>query len=446
MGKFARIIAVFTVFCLMLSSVSLAECGIGDAAFYMPETIVQPDTVYGPDADALSKAAAAAAAEAAANSAGTEGFVTRMYSVVLGREPDATGFTTWVTELESGRLGAADLVTRFFNSVEYQGKHKSSEAIVIDCYNAMLDRNPDPSGLEHWKQMLDVGMTSDKVCAGFLNSNEFLGLANSYGIKRGTIVLKNERDQNYERTAFVYRLYQDCLQRVPDISGLEHWCRMLGLGTEGTSVARGFVFSDEYKGRLPSNEAFVDMLYRTIMGREGDAAGKEHWTDLLNYTATRERVLNGFMFSPEFSGKCAKAGINVGQKIAEPDTTREWQANILVLSLVNEERAKAGVKPLTTREDLWEKVALVRAQEIKTLFSHTRPDHSSWDTAYTQAGFPPSMIGENIAFGYSSEQEVVQAWINSAPHLKNMLTDSFTTLATGLYAKTNWVQNFYTEY
>ena len=443
MGKYTRIFAFLVAIFMMMGSVSLAEtCGIGEAASYVPNetpAAVSP-AVRTESTEDLSGAVTSTSADS-----GTKGFVTRMYQVVLGREPDPNGLETWIYQLESGRLGAADLVSRFFNSPEYQGKNKSSEAVVVDCYNAMLGRNPDPSGLEHWKAMLDIGMTSDKVCAGFLNSNEFLGLANSYGIKRGTIDLKYYRDLNYDRTAFVYRLYQDCLSRTPDLAGLEHWCQVLSLGSEGTSVARGFVFSTEYKNRLASNSEYVDMLYRTILGREADAAGKANWTNLLNFTSTREKVLNGFMFSPEFSAKCTKAGINVGKKIDEPDNTRAWQANILILSLVNAERSKVGAAALTTREDLWESVAMVRAEEVSKYFSHTRPNGTTCWTAYEEAGFPDSREAENIAFGFKTEKDVMNAWMNSSGHRVNILNTALTTLATGLFNKTNWSQNFYAE-
>ncbi len=443
MGKYTRIFAFLVAIFMMMGSVSLAEtCGIGEAASYVPN---ETPAAVSPAVRTNSAEDLSGAITTGSSDSGTKGFVTRMYQVVLGRDPDPNGLETWIYQLESGRLGAADLVSRFFNSPEYQGKNKSSEAVVVDCYNAMLGRDPDPSGLDHWKAMLDIGMTSDKVCAGFLNSNEFLGLATSYGIKRGTIDLKNYRDLNYDRTAFVYRLYQDCLNRTPDLAGLEHWCQVLSLGYEGTNVARGFVFSTEYKKRLASNAEYVDMLYRTILGREADAAGKANWTNLLNFTSTREKVLNGFMFSPEFSAKCSKAGINVGKKIDEPDNTRAWQANILILSLVNAERSKVGAAALTTREDLWENVAMVRAEEVSRYFSHTRPNGTTCWTAYEEAGFPDSREAENIAFGFKAEKDVMKAWMNSSGHKVNILNTALTTLATGLYNKTNWSQNFYAE-
>ena len=454
MSKFTRTIACLVAFCLMLGGIALADdFGIGEAAVHEPVTAVEPASKL--TTESLSQANVSTPASSGTTSpassvtvtteSGTKGFVTRMYQVVLGRDPDPNGLNTWVTQLESGKMQAADIVTGFFNSPEYQEKNKKTDEVVKDCYNAMLGRDPDQGGMTFWKAMLDIGMSSDKVCSGFLDSQEFIALANSYGIQPGTITLKNARDLNIERTAFVYRLYQDCLKRQPDIAGLEHWCRLLTQGYAGTTVASGFVFSSEYKNTLPSNEQFVDMLYRTIMGREPDQAGKTNWINQLNYTITREKALNGFMLSKEFSEKCTTAGIKVGSKIKEPDTTRAWKANILVLSLVNAERAKVGAAALTTREDLWERVAMVRAEEIAKYFGHTRPNGKDCWSAYTDAGFADSREAENIAFGFKSEKEVMKAWMNSAGHKENILNNQLTTLATGLFKKTNWCQSFYAE-
>ena len=454
MSKITRTIACLVAFCLMLGGIALADepCGIGEAATHDAPVInhatgVEPASK---DPDTLSTAnvdvpANTGTTTPVSNDTGTRGFVTRMYQVVLGREPDEGGLQNWVNQLESGNLKAADIVTGFFNSAEYTGKNKKNDEIVTDCYNAMLGRNPDQGGMTYWKAIMDYGISADRVCAGFLGSQEFTGLATSYGIQPGTITLTKARDLNIERTAFVYRLYQDCLKRKPDIAGLENWCKALSQGYAGTAVASGFVFSAEYKKTMPSNEEYVDMLYRTIMGREPDQNGKTNWVNQLNYTITREKALNGFMFSPEFSSKCSTAGIKVGSKIKEPDTTREWKANILVLSLVNAERAKVGAAALTTREDLWERVAEVRAQEITKSFSHTRPNGKDCWSAYTDAGFADSREAENIAFGFKSEQEVMKAWMNSVGHKANILNTQLTTLATGLYKKTNWCQSFYAE-
>ena len=453
--------SILSVFCLLATTASADQgCGIGEAAYYeapavyvekaapvhysMPAPVTAPtEPLSGVSETGSDDIQVTVNSYADENS--SRGFVYRLYSTALGREPDEQGLNFWVNKLDSGEMEAGDLVQRFLGSVEYVNKGKTNAEIVTDCYQVMLNREPDASGFEFWMDRLNVGMTYMSVCSRFVRSIEFTSLASRYGINAGTIELYNARDLNYERTAFVYRLYKNCLQRNPDTEGLEHWCKMLDNGMDGTNIARGFVFSNEYKNQLPGNETFVEMLYQTILGRASDSAGKEHWVYLLDYTNTREHLLNGFMNSNEFAQKCAVANINVGKKIDEPDETREWKANILTLSLVNWERAQVGLTPLTTREDLWERVAMVRAQEIVTKFSHVRPDGTLCWTAYEEAGFADAYMAENIAFGYRTEQDVMNAWMASPGHKANILNTNITTLATGLYKDSNWSQNFYAE-
>ncbi len=248
----------------------------------------------------------------------TRGFVTRMYSVVLGRQPDIDGYNYWVEELNSGRRCASDLVYGFFFSEEYVSKNKSSDEIVTDFYNAMLNRAPDEAGFADWKKRIDVGCSMQVLNAGFVNSVEFNEICNFYGIQSGQVACTAYRDQNYERTYFVYRLYKNCLERTPDSEGLEDWCRALATGQSGSGAAYGFIFSNEYTSKNTSYGEYVEMLYRTMLGREPDEAGKESWVQQLRDGASREAILNGFLFSQEFTNQCQVAGINVGERVEEP--------------------------------------------------------------------------------------------------------------------------------
>ena len=153
---------------------------------------------------------------AAEYSKDTEGFVRRMYNVVLKRDPDPKGLSEWTTQLNNHEATAADIVYGFFWSDEYKKQKKSNEQIVTDCYNAMLDRGPDPTGKADWLSRLDVGMTPLAVCDGFVGSIEFRNLCSQYGITAGRLPISFARDENYERTYFVYRLYANCLGRTPD--------------------------------------------------------------------------------------------------------------------------------------------------------------------------------------------------------------------------------------
>lgn len=116
-----------------------------------------------------------------------------------------------------------------------------------------------------------------------------------------------------------------------------------------------------------------------------------------------------------------------------------------VVDLVNEERAKAGVAPLTTNSKA-EAAANVRAREIEKTFSHTRPDGSSFSTALTQNGVNYSGSGENIAYGQKTPQDVMDGWMKSAGHKANILNEDFTTIGVGYYQNSAgvgyWTQLF----
>ena len=367
-----------------------------------------------------------------ANENSVIGFVYRLYDTVLQRKPDDDGLQYWVQRLESGTFTAADAVGHFFNSPEYQHSGKSNRQIVRDCYSVMLNRTPDAGGFDYWTQRLTVGMTPQSILAGFVGSDEFSAISDKYGVIRGEINITNPRDKNYERTFFVYRLYANCLGRNADTDGIEYWCDKLEKGRTGVQTAWGFFFSDEFNKNRHNNSKFVQLLYKTILGREYDTDGLIYWTTKLNYTDTREKVLNGFAGSREFQGQCETAEIRAGEPMATPDNTPEWQYNIRVLQLCNNERRAAGLKDLYTREDLLWDLAMARAQEMTIQFSHTRPDGTSCFSLFREQGFY-GHLGENIAAGkpYQDPDKVVEAWMNSPGHRSNILSDAYTYLATG---------------
>lgn len=113
--------------------------------------------------------------------------------------------------------------------------------------------------------------------------------------------------------AFVARLYNKCLGREPETSGLHAWNEALVTGrNSGAGVGYGFVFSDEYKNKNTSNEAYVEMLYQVFLNRGSDPQGKAGWVDLLNQGVSREYVFAGFAHSEEYSNLCASYGIERG--------------------------------------------------------------------------------------------------------------------------------------
>ncbi|MCC8026115.1 MAG: CAP domain-containing protein [Clostridium sp.] len=116
-----------------------------------------------------------------------------------------------------------------------------------------------------------------------------------------------------------------------------------------------------------------------------------------------------------------------------------------VAELVNAERAKAGLSPLTVDAGVGE-AAQVRAEEIRKAFSHTRPDGSSFSTILAQMGITYRGVGENIAYGQNSPESVMESWMNSSGHRANILNKDYTTIGVGHYQDANgtdyWTQIF----
>lgn len=118
---------------------------------------------------------------------------------------------------------------------------------------------------------------------------------------------------------------------------------------------------------------------------------------------------------------------------------------VQVVNLVNEERTKAGLSPLTIHTQA-ESAAMVRAKEIERSFSHTRPDGSNFYTALASAGIRYQSAGENIAYGQMTPQEVMNSWMNSSGHRANILNANYTSIAVAHYQNGSgvhyWVQLF----
>lgn len=136
-------------------------------------------------------------------------------------------------------------------------------------------------------------------------------------------------------------------------------------------------------------------------------------------------------------------------EVSTPETSQPGTENLSfaeqVVKLVNEERTKAGLSEVTLDKNI-EAAALIRAKEIETSFSHTRPDGRSFSTVLTDNGITYRGSGENIAWGQRSPEEVMKGWMNSDGHRANILNPKFTKIGVGYYqnaaGRNYWTQLF----
>lgn len=131
----------------------------------------------------------------------------------------------------------------------------------------------------------------------------------------------------------------------------------------------------------------------------------------------------------------------------EPETADDGPADegapTEVVALTNQERAGAGCGPLGVDSRL-AAAARRHSADMALLgyFSHTSQDGTSFVERILDQGHP-SPAGENIAQGQRDAAEVVEAWMDSPGHRRNILDCEFTTIGVGFDERGNfWTQNF----
>jgi len=113
-----------------------------------------------------------------------------------------------------------------------------------------------------------------------------------------------------------------------------------------------------------------------------------------------------------------------------------------VTDLVNQERAKAGLKPVQMDAAL-SNVALAKAADMSNnnYFDHTSPTYGSPFDMMKKYGISFMTAGENIAMGQRSPEEVMNQWMNSEGHRQNIMNPAFTKIGVG-FTNGYWVQEF----
>lgn len=115
-----------------------------------------------------------------------------------------------------------------------------------------------------------------------------------------------------------------------------------------------------------------------------------------------------------------------------------------VIRLVNEIRAKNGLKPLSYHWEL-ARVARYKSQDMRDnrYFAHNSPTYGSPGQMVKSFGISYRSVGENIARGYRTPQAVVDGWMNSSGHRANILTAGYTHIGVGYVADGHyWTQLF----
>ncbi len=113
--------------------------------------------------------------------------------------------------------------------------------------------------------------------------------------------------------------------------------------------------------------------------------------------------------------------------------------------LVNQNRADNSLSPLALSDSLT-RLAMLRAAECSVNYSHTRPNGESCFTVDKNGIYTVGYINaENIAAGQTTAASVMNAWMNSSGHRRNILNTNSGSIGIGVYRNAGriyWVQLF----
>jgi subtilisin-like proprotein convertase family protein len=218
-----------------------------------------------------------------------EAFVSRFYELCLGREPDQNGLDGWVSALLEGTVTGADVALGFVSSPEFNEQNTTDEEYLTMLYQTLFNREPDPSGLTGWLRELENGTDRSQVLDGFIYAKEFGNLCRDYGISSEPVTafasrfyqlcLNREPDQaglagwvgqllngtktgadvalgfvfsrefinrNTSDEEYLYILYRAFFNREPDEDGYNLWLQRLAATADREEILAGFLFASEF--------------------------------------------------------------------------------------------------------------------------------------------------------------------------------------------------------
>jgi uncharacterized protein YkwD len=118
-----------------------------------------------------------------------------------------------------------------------------------------------------------------------------------------------------------------------------------------------------------------------------------------------------------------------------------------VITLVNQERAKAGCSGLTSESRL--EAAAQKHSELqadRNEMSHQLAGEASMGDRVTAEGYRWRSVAENVAAGYPDAASVMDGWMNSPGHKANILNCGYQEIGVGLAKSSSgtpyWTQNF----
>ena len=284
-------------------------------------------------------------------------FVNRMYSVFLGRKGEEGGLNAWCGAFLNRTMDGAHFAYQLSRAQEFQNRNLNDVQYINVLYNAAFGRDADNGGLAAWLMTLDQGMSRDYILWGIINSIEFSNVCRQYGVTQGKYEVTQPRDKDGKQTYFVNNLYKSLFGRQGDENGLNTWTLSVQKGASGSSLVKAFAGGPEFTTRSLTNDQKVTALCQAIFNRAATVSDLQVYGSML-YTYTPVVVAEKMMkVSKEFPEYCKRQNINAGLggtlKVTANGKVIEGDAEDILACIVNGEIggfADAGYNTIAATE------------------------------------------------------------------------------------------------
>ncbi|HVA45435.1 MAG TPA: DUF4214 domain-containing protein [Pirellulales bacterium] len=222
------------------------------------------------------------------------GVVWKFYESVLNRTPDPAGLQYWTNYFNNGgKIG--DMAFGFFESDELLDK------VLGNYYEQYLLRPLDANGLTYWKGVWHATGGPEQIKAGFADSPEFFSSAG------GT------------PQSWIAALYQRILNRTPDPNGESFWMNYyqqqtaagVDAGTVRYNIALGFFDSPESFGQD------VAGWFQEYLFRAPTAAEQAQYVSQMKAGATDRTIEQEITNLPEYANNPSAPAAGTGTPLAD---------------------------------------------------------------------------------------------------------------------------------
>jgi len=197
--------------------------------------------------------------------------VNTIYQEILDRQADEESLSHFSTLLRDGQITEQDIRFALLNSEEIATKQKTIDQlneetinVINDLYEKILLREVDPEGLVYFGNLFESGMTSDKIRAILLESDEGKNISSIHPVRSKILTIYDYIFDDNPDNSFVdhyHKMVDDGFVPLPDwIDNVMHWHQngMISPDEASNSIRflynEGIIFPDE----RPSNEESVE--------------------------------------------------------------------------------------------------------------------------------------------------------------------------------------------